>query len=181
MIELLPKSLEVDGRNYEINSDFRVALLIFQAYNDDDLNDFEKCRVCVECLYKEIPENYQKALDKATWFLDGGDIPQGKQLPVRVLDWEQDGHIIFPALNKVAGVETRTVDYMHWWTFLGLFNEVGDGLFTQVISIRTKKAKHKKLDKIERDFYSEHKELIDLKPKLTAEDKEELDFINSLV
>ena len=103
--------------------------------------------MCVECLYKEIPENYQKALDRATWFLDVGDIPQGKQLPVRVLDWEQDGHIIFPALNKVAGAETRTVDYMHWWTFLGLFNEVGDGLFTQVISIRTKKAKHKKLDK----------------------------------
>ena len=98
-----------------------------------------------------------------------------------MLDWEQDGHIIFPALNKVAGAETRTVDYMHWWTFLGLFNELGDGLFTQVMSIRTKKAKHKKLDKTERDFYSEHKELIDLKPKLTAEDKEELDFINSLV
>ena len=80
-----------------------------------------------------------KALDRATWYLDGGDIPQGKQLPVRVLDWEQDGHIIFPALNKVAGVETRTVDYMHWWTFLGLFNEVGDGLFTQVIQYAPKR------------------------------------------
>ncbi|MEE0929627.1 MAG: Gp15 family bacteriophage protein, partial [Acutalibacteraceae bacterium] len=32
MIGLLPKSLEIDGREYEINSDFRVVLLIFEAY-----------------------------------------------------------------------------------------------------------------------------------------------------
>ena len=73
---------------------------------------------------------------------------------------------------------------MHWWSFLGLFNEVGDGLYSQVMSIRAKKAKGKKLDKYEREFYITHRELIDLKPKLTAEEeqelKEELEFIDNL-
>ena len=56
MLELLPKSLEVDGRNYEINSDFRVALLIFKAYADDDLNDFEKCRVPLQGDSRKLPK-----------------------------------------------------------------------------------------------------------------------------
>lgn len=74
---------------------------------------------------------------------------------------------------------------MHWWTFLGYFSEVGDGLFSQVINIRQKRAKGKKLEKWELDFYNEHKELVDIKEKLTPEEQAELDaeedFINNLV
>jgi hypothetical protein len=52
MIGELPTSLEVDGKLYEINSDFRIALLIFQAYSDTELTPQEKCTVCLKCLYK---------------------------------------------------------------------------------------------------------------------------------
>ena len=27
-------------------------------------------------------------------------------------------------------------EYVHWWTFLSFFMEIGDGLFSQVLSIR---------------------------------------------
>lgn len=181
MIGLLPKSLEIDGRDYEINSDFRVALLIFKAYNDSELSNYEKAAVCLKCLYKEIPENAEEALKKAVWFLDGGDMPKSKQAPSPMMDWEQDQYIIFPALNKVAGYEIRSVNYLHWWSFLGLFNEIDEGLYSQVMNIRAKKAKGKKLEKWEREFYIEHTELINIKRKLTAEEQAELDFINNLV
>ena len=115
------------------------------------------------------------------WFLDGGDTPKS-QNQRKILDWEQDESIIFPAINKVAGCETREVKYLHWWTFLGLFNEIGDGLFSQVMNIRGKKSKGKKLEKWEREFYSTHKELIDLKRKATSQDEQqELDFINNII
>lgn len=185
MIGLLPKSLEIDGREYEINSDFRVALLIFEAYNDTKLSDYEKAIICLKCLYKEIPQNLEIALQKAVWFLDGGDMPKSKKSQSQIMDWEQDQSIIFPAINKVAGYETRMAEYIHWWTFIGFFNEIDDGLFSQVMNIRAKKAKGKKLEKWEQEFYKEHKELIEIKHKLTAEEqvqeKAELDFINSLV
>ena len=181
MIGLLPKSLEIDGKQYEINSDFRVALLIFEAYNDTELSDYEKSIICLKCLYKEMPQNLEIALQKAVWFLDGGDMPKSKQTSKQLIDWEQDQSIIFPAVNKVAGYETRTSNYIHWWTFIGFFNEIDDGLFSQVMNIRTKKAKGKKLEKWEQEFYKEHKELIEIKHKLTAEEQEEIDFINSLV
>jgi hypothetical protein len=101
------------------------------------------------------------------------------------MDWEQDEYLIFPALNKVAGCEIRSVDYMHWWTFFGLFNEVGDGLYSQVINIRSKLANGKKLEKWEREYYEKHKEMIVIKEKLSPEEEAELkaeeDYINQLI
>lgn len=182
MIGDLPTALKIDDEQYEINSDFRIALLIFKAYNDGELSNYDKMLVCLKCLYKDkIPENTEEALKQAAWFLDGGDMPKSKQAPVKLMDWEYDQSIIFPAVNKVAGYETRTVEYLHWWSFLGLFNEIGEGLYSQVMNIRSKRAKHKKLEKWEREFYNEHKALVDIKHKLTAEEQEELEFINNLV
>lgn len=185
MIGILPQSLTVDGVDYEINSDFRVALLIFSALSDVTLTDYAKAEICLQCLYKTVPQNWEEALNQANWFLDGGDMPKSKQAPTKLMDWEQDQSIIFPAINKVAGYETRTADYLHWWSFLGLFNEVGEGLYSQVMNIRIKRAKHKNLESWEKEFYREHTELINIKEPLSAQEQEErqeeLDFINNLV
>ena len=37
MIGVLPTSLSVDGKDDPINSDYRIALLRFDAYNDNEL------------------------------------------------------------------------------------------------------------------------------------------------
>ena len=181
MIGILPESLEIYGVEYKIRSDYRVALLIFKAYRDNKLSDYEKSMICLKCLFQEMPKNLNKALEKAVWFLDGGDMPKSKQAPSPMMDWEQDQYIIFPALNKVAGYEIRSVKYLHWWSLLGLFHEIDEGLYSQVMNIRAKKIKGKRLEKWERDFYIEHRELIDIRHELTAEEQAELDFINNLV
>lgn len=108
-------------------------------------------------------------------------MPKSKPQARKTLDWKQDESIIFPALNKVAGYEIRNAEYLHWWSFLGLFNEVGEGLFSTVMQIRHKKAKGKKLEKYEQEFYRNNKDLIDLKHKHSAEQQEEIDRINKLL
>jgi hypothetical protein len=188
MIGYLPKQLNVNGVDRAIRSDFRTALLIFQAYNDPELTDQEKAMVMLECIYEDIgnlsPEDYEEAADRAVWFLDGGsnsDEGSNHQKAKKVMDWEQDEQLIFSAVNKVAGFETRSTEYLHWWTFLGFFNEIGEGLFSTVISIRQKKNKGKKLEKYEQDFYRENKSLIDIKAKLTAEEQAEKEYWNKLL
>ena len=186
MIGCLPTNLEIEGKEYEIRTDFRVVFLIFEAYNNPGLSEIEKTMACLNCLYKDdIPDNVNEAVKRAVWFLDGGDMPKSKQAPVKIMDWEYDQSIIFPAINKVAGYSVRSVDYLHWWEFLGMFNEVGEGLYSQVMNIRSKLAKGKKLEKHEREFYNDHKELINIKEKLTEEEQaqlqEEMDFIDNLV
>lgn len=184
MIGLLPKSLEVGGEEYPIRTDFRVALTIFEAYNDPDLSALEKNLVCIQSLFETVPPDVPAALEKAMWFLDGGSKVKLKQLPVKTMDWEQDEGIIFPEINKVAGYETRTAEYIHWWTFLGYFGTVGEGMLSHVLNIRQKRAKGKRLEKWEQEFFNSHKEMIVIREKLTAEEQAELDreeaFINSL-
>lgn len=181
MIGILPKSLKIGDTEYNIRSDFRVALLIFEAFNDTELTDSEKIKVCLECLYEEVPDDMETSYKKAVWFLDGGDIPKSKPLRKKTFDWKQDESIIFSAVNKSAGFETRSAEYIHWWTFLGYFSEIGDGLFSQVLNIRSKKAKGKKLEKWEFEFFSEHRELIELKQVYSAEEQAEIERLNAIL
>lgn len=185
MIGLLPKTLKINDTDYAIRSDFRIALRVLEAYNDPDLSDYDKAVVCLQCIYPSfdsIPkDDIQSALELAYWFLDGGDSPKTKTNERKVIDWKQDERIIFPAINKVAGYETRSTEYLHWWSFLGLFGEIGEGLLSTVLSIRQKKAKGKKLDKWEQTYYRENKELIDIKTPLSAEEQAEADRLNELL
>lgn len=189
MIGELPTVLVIGGKPYKIRSDYRVVLNIYQAFEDPDLTEQEKCYVCVKCLYEDFEsisaDDMQEAVDKAYWFVGGGDMPQDNVQQAKTLDWEQDESIIFPAVSKVAGYEVRSVPYLHWWVFLGLFNEIGEGLFSEVISIRSKLNKGKKLEKHEREFYRTHKNLIKLKDKKSAkqiaEEQEDQEFLNQLL
>ena len=94
-----------------------------------------------------------------------------------MIDWKQDANLLFPAINKVAGFEVREIAYMHWWTFLGLFGEVGEGLFSAVMNIRQKKAQGKTLEKYEAEFYRKNKHLIDIKTPEDIEAEEELNEV----
>ena len=87
--------------------------------------------------------------------------------------WQKDEQIIFSAVNKVAGTETRSLDYLHWWTFLGYFNEVGEGTFSFVVGIRNKLNRGKKLEKYEKDFLAHNKELVKLERPKTKEELEQ--------
>ena len=53
MIGSLPTALEIDSKEYAIHSDFRVILRIYSAFTDPELDEREKCYVCLKCLYAE--------------------------------------------------------------------------------------------------------------------------------
>lgn len=178
----LPVTLNVAGTEYEIREDFRAALDILAAFNDEALSENEKIKATIEILYYPIipPEEcLQEAFDKALWFIDCG-IKQDDTPKPRTMDWEKDAPIIFPAVNKVAGFETRCGKVIHWWTFYGWFMEIDDGLFSQVLSVRQKLAKGKKLDKWEREFLNNNQKLCELQGS-TDKAQEEFDFFAELL
>lgn len=185
MIGELPKSLCVAGESYTIRTDYRDILTIISAYNDPDLEAGEKMFVCLYVLYRDfekIPEaDYEEAYKQAVWFIDCGEDPKEGQRHPRCMDWEQDEKLLFPAINSVAGREVRAAKYIHWWTFMGYFMEIHEGVFSQVLSLRQKRAKHKKLEKWEQEFWSANKDICVLRQRLSKEEKEERDRINALL
>lgn len=180
-----PTSLNIGGIDYEIRTDYRAVLDLLTALNDEELTDadpqieaYMKSRVILEIMFPQcddIPEEYmQEALDRVVEFIDMG-ITEDSKKP-KTMDWEQDAPILIPAINKVLNTEIRAQKYIHWWTFLGAYMEIGESLFSNIVHIRQKKAKGKKLEKWEQDFYKENKSLIDFKQKdqRSSEEKEEL-------
>ena len=187
MIGELPRKLSVNGIDYPIRTDFRDILKILIAFSDPELEDKEKTYICLFILYEtveDIPEkDYAEAFKAAFQFIDCGASfgdEDAKKSPT-VMDWEQDESIIFPAINKVAGFETRSAEYIHWWTFMGYYMEISDGVFSNVLSVRAKKAKGKKLEKWEREFWNANKKLCVLKPKRSKEEQDEIDRLNALL
>jgi len=170
MIGALPQSLEVGGKDWEIRTDYRNILCIFEALEDNSLSDSEKLYVTLLRIYvdfEKMPRGlYQEAYEKASAFMECHERSNEKNNP-KLINWQKDEHMIFPAINAVAGCEVRAVEYMHWWTFLGYFESVdNESLWSFVISIRQKRAKGKKLEKYEQEFYSKNVDLcsVDMKP-----------------
>lgn len=185
MIGELPRQLDVNGESYTIRTDYRDVLKIISAFNDPELEDNEKVYICLFILYEDFddipPDDYETAFEAALCFIDQGGGKEGHKRSPRVMDWEQDKNILFPAINKVAGFETRSVEYLHWWTFLGYYMEISEGVFSHVLHIRMKRAKGKKLEKWEQEFWTANKAICALKEKLTEEEQAERDRLNALL
>ena len=179
----LPTSLNIGGVDFNIRTDFRAILDIMIAMNDEELEDWAKTVVMLEILFEnfqDIPEeNMQEAAEKAIEFIDCGQQDDGKQSP-KLIDWEQDARLIIPAINKVAHTEIRSLPYMHWWTFFSYFMEIGESLFSNVVTYRSNRAKHKKIEQWERDFYKENKDLIDFESAKIERSQEEKDALAEL-
>lgn len=175
-----PKSLIVGGKEYGINSNYRAVISVFTALNDYELlkeDKYVQCGVILSLFYEDyesIPiEHWQEALDHMKEFIDMG-IEESKN-KTKLMDWDKDAPLIIPPINKILGYEIREQRYTHWWTFLGAYMNIGECLFSNIINIRQKKAKGKKLEKYEQEFYSANKALIDLNvSNRSQEEKDEL-------
>lgn len=180
----LPESLCVNGKMYAIRTDFRYIIRINMAFNDPELENEEKVYICLFVLYEDYDdmpkEDYEAAFAAALEFIDHG-VKSNDKNPPRLMDWEHDEDIIFAAVNKIAGFETRSVDHLHWWTFVGYFMEMTEGVFPRILGLRLKKAKGKPLEKWEREYWSANKAVCVLEAKLTEEEKAAKDKLNALL
>lgn len=174
----LPESLTVNERDYAICSDFRRALEIMEMLEDPELSDEEKALLVLDGIYQNVEaipqDEYGEALQQAVWFLDGGVEHEETNGP-KLMSWEQDFQYIVSPVNRIMGQDVRGMKHCHWWTFLSAWQEIGDCMFAQIVNIRQKKAKGKKLDKGEREFYEKNRKAIDLKRRYTASDDDIVD------
>lgn len=175
-----PKSINVDGIEYDIRTDYRDILNLLTALNDPELHDedeqmnsYMQVRVILEIMYinwEDIPqEHWEEAVNKASEFIDMGIAEPGKG--PKAMDWEKDAAIIIPAVNRVLNCEIRAQEYVHWWTFLGAYMELGECLFSNVINIRRKKIEGKKLEEWEKEFYKKNKNLIDFEKESRSDEE----------
>lgn len=178
----LPTSLSVGGVDRPIRTDFRCILDILRMLDDRELPSWAQTVCLIKMLFidwEAIPqEQYEEACEKAMSFIDNGIEPEDKDYKKkrpRLMDWDQDAELIVSAINKVSGIiDVRSVDYLHWWTFLGYYMSIGESLFSSVLNVRYKRAHGKKLEKHEKEFERENIRLVRLRKQRTEEESERL-------
>jgi hypothetical protein len=174
------KSLIIEGKEYPIRTDYRDILTIIEAFEDKELTRYEKFDVMIDILYIEKPPLIKETFEKAIYFLDVNidalvynkkvnyNSNQNNNNNYRLYSFIKDWQMIASAMNKYFGFSIREKDYIHWFDFIGAFNDLGECTFTHIIDIRKRKRENK-LTKEERQYYYKNREWIDL-------DYEEIDY-----
>lgn len=187
----LPTTITVQDTVYTIRNlgDYRVVLDCFRVLNDVELSDNERIIACLIIFYEDLNEledvlsldgdTTQALLDNAFLFFNCGQTHASGETNYKTLDWEQDAQLISSAVNKVAGKEIRAETYLHWWTFMGYFNAVGESALATVVSIRSKIAKGKKLEKYENEFRRDNPQYFNWDMR-TLKQKEDDELLNKL-
>ena len=147
----LPKSVYINGEEFEIRYDYGVILDIFEAMNDPELNDRERALAVLQMFYVDFESltDYNGAIQECFWFINGGKYEKAEKKRPRLVDWRQDFPYIAASVNRVLGYDIRSKEYdyetntggVHWWTLLSAYMEIGDCYFAQIVGIRDKKAK----------------------------------------
>ena len=178
----LPTSVKIDNVDCSFNTDYRDILLIFECLTDPDLLDAEKVIIALDLFYLDdcYKINIEQAIKEMYCFISQSTEeeilkPQPERKPV--YDWEQDFNIIIAPVNKILGYDVRGVEYLHWWTFLSAFMEIGESTFNTYMSIRDKLNRGKKLDDYEERLVRENRDKIILKKKVDSTTQSLMDEI----
>ena len=178
----LPVSVEIDGEIHPIRKrcNYTVVLDVIGVISDESLTKDEQIKCALFIFYEDVSKitNLQTAVVEMFKIINLGEQSEEDTKPQpKLIDWEFDFPRIAPPVNKVLGYDLRdSNNYTHWYTFIGAYMEIGECTFTNIINIRSKRAKGKPLEKGEREFYSRNKHIIDFPRKLTPEEEE---FLNS--
>ena len=187
----LPTTISINEKVYTIRErgDYRMVLDCFQVLNDVELSEEERIIAFLIIFYEDFndvksvlsinEEELKSLVDKAFLFFNCGNEHSSGETKYKTIDWEQDAQLISSAVNKVAGKEVRAETYLHWWTFMGYFNAVGESALSTVVGIRTKIVKGKKLEKYEQEFRRDNPQYFNW-DKRTLQQKEDDELLNQL-
>lgn len=173
LTDRLPTAVEIDGKEYEIDTDFRTSLQIIMAFEDVNLTSYEQSAIMLSLLYgEEIPPNINKAQELAIKFLnygseDGEGASSGQA--ERLYSFSKDAKYIYSAIKGTHGIDLETVD-LHWWKFCYLFLDLNeDCFFSKIIYYRTQRNRGK-LTKEEQEYCAQIKDILDLPKVRTSQE-----------
>lgn len=185
LIDSLPESVEVDGENFEINSDFRTSILFEIMMQDNEVDERNKIINALNLYYPVIPENKEEAVKKILWFYRGGKedkFVEGKSEKGSndlIYSYDFDDEYIYAAFLDQYGVDLQE-SYMHWWKFRAMFKSLNeDNEFVKIMGYRAMKITNT-MSKEQQEFYRKMKKLHEI-PRSKKENKKIEDIEKALL
>ncbi len=168
----LCESVEIDGKEYAINTDFKVWIeiehIILQKGTDSPIALAE-----ILCLaYPKLPPDPGAAVRGLLWFYSAGEEQQrGCEQKKPVYDLALDFNYVWGAFLAEFGIDIAAQN-MHWWKFRALLSCLGDtNKFSQIVGYRSADLAKVK-DKEKRMYLAKMKKRFRLASSLTEDEVE---------
>lgn len=134
---LLLDGLPEDYKGIPLSADFRNMIQVDLILHETDSNATEKTIASLYQLYPEIPPDTHKAVEGLAWFYTRGKAgAEGKDKGAKknakkAFDFEQDANLIYAAFYATYNISLTTVDFLHWWEFMALFEGLPENTLIQ--------------------------------------------------
>lgn len=188
LIDSLPETVEVNGREFPINSDFRTGILFEMLIYDNSISNQQKCNQIFDLYFdrnaKSVPRTGE-AIDAVLAFYRCGkqvkktakseekeaDEQGGVSQPKQIYDYEYDDLYIYAAFLSQYGIDLNEIEYLHWWKFKALFDSLNkEQKIVEIMGYRAADLSKIK-DKAERSRIARLKALYALPNNATTEEK----------
>jgi hypothetical protein len=141
-----PTYIMVNGKRYDINTDFRVAIECNVICLDKNISDYERALALIYKLYGEEginnPADYEKLLEGAKKYLSCGKEEEKKSDEEPDMDYIQDYDYIEASFMSDYHIDLSETK-MHWWKFFKLINGLSNSemgnccILNRIRNIRT--------------------------------------------
>ena len=183
LVDLLPTKVNIDEKEYEINSDFRTSILFELLMQDVSIGDEDKILMALQLYYPIIPPNIKEAIDKMLWFYRcGKNISKSKgngkgKIGTQIYSFEYDDDYIYSAFLDQYSIDLQDIEYLHWWKFKAMFKALKEeNMIVKIMGYRSVDLSKVK-DKEQKAHYKHMKELY--KIPIHQDEQEKLDEITN--
>lgn len=177
LIDLVPTTVNIDNREYEINSDFRTSILFELLMQDGTIEEDDKILMALQLYYPDIPKNIKKAIEQMLWFYRcGKDVSSskgnGKSKGVtQIYSFEYDDDYIYSAFLDQYNIDLQDIEYLHWWKFKAMFKSLkDDNMIVKIMGYRSMDLSKVK-DKEQKAYYKKMQELYKIPVSKDEENK----------
>lgn len=181
LVDLVPTTVNIDNKEYEINSDFRTSILFELLMQDGTIEEDDKILMALQLYYPDIPENIKKAIEQMLWFYRcGKDVSSskgnGKSKGVtQIYSFEYDDDYIYAAFLDQYNIDLQDIEYLHWWKFKAMFKSLkDDNMIVKIMGYRSMDLSKVK-DKEQRAYYKRMQKLYEI--PISKDEQNKLDDI----
>lgn len=147
LVDYLPDSVPICGRQVKIDTDFRTGILFEQLVQDVSMDATDRLLTALRLYYPEerfgTEEELKEAVSRMLWFYRGGsdrDLSaeaQGAAGTENAFSYDHDADYIYAAFMQAYGIDL-TCKPLHWWQFRALFKSLPDDTaIMKIIGYRT--------------------------------------------
>jgi hypothetical protein len=132
--ERLPEHVEVNGRRYRLDLDFRNVLRMMDTLGRDDLLPGAREYLALRCIMRKPPKRTGPVLGAVRELL----FPEHRGDGQRLTSFEQDAGLIRAAFRQAYGIDLYR-DKLHWVEFTELLSALPEGSrYSEVLGIRAR-------------------------------------------